>query len=51
MGIAKCQGWGFFLEKVAQVGTVNEARLSLLSWDPLDGRETKILGEVTSKGT
>lgn len=51
MGTAKGQGWGFFLEKLAQGGMVNEVRLSLSSWDPVDGKETKILGEVTFKGT
>jgi hypothetical protein len=51
MGTAKCQGWGFFLEKLAQVGMVNEARLSLSSWDPVDRRATKIREEGTFKGT
>lgn len=49
MGTAKGQGWDFLLEKLAQVGMVDEARPSLSSWDPVDGSETNILGEVTSK--
>lgn len=33
MKTARDQGWHFLLEKLAQVGMVNEARPSLSSWD------------------